>query len=84
MVSLIQLYLAKKVAVFLAARAYGFKPLYRRCLEANNRVFTPGTTAHAGVHWAARHTFDAALRLAGWMDARAIDVLGRGGGTARR
>lgn len=72
---LVELWIAKKVTIFLAARAYGFKPLYRRCLEANDKFFTKGSRTHRGVKWTVRHTFDATLKLAHWMDAKARTVI---------
>jgi len=61
---LVELWIAKKVTMFLAARAYGFKPLYRRCLETNDKFFTKGGQTHRGIKWTVRHTFDATLKFA--------------------
>lgn len=69
--ALIELYIAKKCLIFLAARAYGFKPLYRRCLEFNNRVFDPRSKSNERSRWMIRHSFDAVLKVANWVDVKA-------------
>jgi hypothetical protein len=68
---LVELYIAKKLALFLAARAYGFKPLYRRCLEINDRAFAPRSNTNLRVRWMVRHSFDATLSSAKWLDDKA-------------
>ena len=47
---LVQLWLAKKIAVLLAVRVYGLKKLYRGGMRLNNRYVTDPTMNLSLIH----------------------------------
>ena len=73
----VELYIAKKVTLFLVARAYGFKPLYKRFLEINDGIFAPRSKTNLRVRWMVRHSFDATLSFSLWLDDKARGTITR-------
>ena len=66
------LWIAKKTLVLLAARAYGFKRLYRRILEVNKSVLAKRSpTLHGFVFKLTRKSFEAALEMGKKIEGRA-------------
>jgi len=70
-IELAALWVAKKTLVLLAARAYGFKRLYRRTLEWNERFNPLGVRGKDAARRLARMSFDAALTLGRKLEGRA-------------
>eukprot|EP01060_Flectonema_neradi_P001419 TRINITY_DN1084_c2_g1_i1.p1 TRINITY_DN1084_c2_g1~~TRINITY_DN1084_c2_g1_i1.p1 ORF type:complete len:126 (+),score=12.83 TRINITY_DN1084_c2_g1_i1:68-445(+) len=69
------LWVAKKTVVFLAASLYGFKRLYRRMYRINMK-YTPKSLVPTSKYFL-RHTFDATLKVASWLDFRAKSRISR-------
>ena len=68
-VGLAGFWVAKKTVVFLAASLYGFKRLYRKLYRINMKYIPKRVRPSSD--WLLRHTFDATLKFATWVDFRA-------------